>query len=101
MRLKLHQDIQIFLYPTYNAAFICTFALLIQNIKSCLVLWCSKISTKDWNIFLTFLDEVAPLVYKNNLRIILGSKSEKFKNIEAQKTIKYAIVIQSLVNKYI
>ena len=42
---------------------------------------------KDWNTFLKFLGEVIPLVFKNKLRIILGSKSDKFKNIEAQKKL--------------
>ena len=102
MRIKLHQDIRISLYPTYNTAFRCTFALLIQNIKSCLVLWCSKTLTKDWNIFVKFLDEVAPLVFKNNLRMIVGSKSEKFKNIEIQKTIRYSYkAIESIVLLFI
>ena len=41
-------------------------------------------------MFLKFLVGVAPLVFKNNLRIILGSKSEKFKNIEALKKVKYS-----------
>ena len=45
---------------------------------------------KDWNILLKFLGEVTPLVFKNNFRIILGSKSEKFKNIEARKKIRYS-----------
>ena len=40
---------------------------------------------KDWNIFLKFLGEVTRLVFKNNLRIILGSKSEKFKNVKDWK----------------
>jgi len=35
---------------------------------------------KDWNIFLKVLGKDTPLVFS---RIILGSKSEKFKRIEA------------------
>ena len=30
------------------------------------------------NILLSFSDEVAPFKFKNNLEIILGSKSEKY-----------------------
>ena len=45
---------------------------------------------RDWNIFLTFLSEVTPLVFKNNLKINLGSKSEKFKNIETWKKVRYS-----------
>ena len=41
---------------------------------------------KDWNILLKFLGKVAP--FKNRLRIILGSKSEKFKNLEARKKVR-------------
>ena len=40
---------------------------------------------KDWDIFLKYLGEVKPLVIKNNLKVILGSKSENFKNIKAGK----------------
>ena len=40
---------------------------------------------KVWNIFLKFLGEVKPLVIKNNLRIILCSKSEKCKSIEGRE----------------
>ena len=36
-------------------------------------------------MFLKFLGEVTPLVFKNNLRIILRFKSEKFMNIEARR----------------
>ena len=32
------------------------------------------------------------MVSKNNLRIILGSKSEKFKNNEAQKKFGYSYI---------
>ena len=45
---------------------------------------------KDWNMSLKFLGEVTPLLLKNNLRIILGSKSEKFKNLEAQQKGRYS-----------
>ena len=38
-------------------------------------------------IFLKVLGEVTPLALKNNLRIILGSKSEKFENIAAWKKL--------------
>ena len=34
------------------------------------------------------LTPMLPLVFKNDLRIILGSKSEKFKNIEARKKVE-------------
>ena len=46
---------------------------------------------KDLNIFLEFLGEITPLVFKNNLRIILGSKSEKLKNVETQKKLSILI----------
>ena len=36
-------------------------------------------------MFLRFLDKATPLVFKNSLRIILGSKSENFKNAEARQ----------------
>ena len=45
---------------------------------------------KDWNIFLKFLGEVARLIFKYNLSIILCSKSEKFFNVEALKKIRYS-----------
>ena len=45
---------------------------------------------KDWNIFLEFLGEVTLLVFKNNLRIILGSKSEEVKDIEAKEKVSYS-----------
>ena len=35
-----------------------------------------------------FLGEVIPLVIKNTLRKILGSKSEKFKKIEARPKVR-------------
>ena len=54
------------------------FPLLIQNIKSCLVLKCIKTSTKI-GIF--------SLRYKSNLKVILGSKSETIKNIKARQKL--------------
>ena len=42
-----------------------------------------KSINKDWNIFLKFLGEVKHMLFRSNLRMILGSESEKFKNIEA------------------
>ena len=41
---------------------------------------------KDLSIFISYLDE--PFKFKNKSIIILGSKPEKFKNIEAQQTIR-------------
>ena len=41
---------------------------------------------EDLNTFLLFSDEVRLFKFKNNLRIILGSKIEEFKNIEARKS---------------
>ena len=38
---------------------------------------------KDLITLLSFSNEVTPFKFKNNLRIILGSKLEKFVNIEA------------------
>ena len=42
-----------------------------------------KSINKDWNIFLKFLGEVKHMLFRSNLRMILGSEAEKFKNIEA------------------
>ena len=42
-----------------------------------------KKTNKDWNICLKFVGKATHLVLKNNLRIILGSELEKFKNIKA------------------
>ena len=39
-------------------------------------------------MFLKFSDEAKLLVFENNLRIILSSKSGKFTNIEARKTVR-------------
>ena len=39
---------------------------------------------KNLNIFLRFSDKVTPLTVKNNFKILLGSKPDKFKNIEVQ-----------------
>ena len=39
--------------------------------------------------------EAAPLVLEDDLRIILGSKSKKFKKIEAGRNIRYRITILS------
>ena len=38
-------------------------------------------------MILRALGKVVPLEFKNNLRIILGSKSQTFKNIEALKKL--------------
>ena len=43
-------------------------------LHSCMI---QKIVKYDWNIFFKYLGEVTTLVLKNNLRMILGSKSEK------------------------
>ena len=45
---------------------------------------------KDWNIFLECLGEVIPLAFKNNLRIILGSKLEEVKDVEAKEKVSYS-----------
>ena len=42
---------------------------------------------KDFNAFFSLSDEVTPSKFKNNLRIILGSKPERFKNNEAQEKL--------------
>ena len=44
-------------------------------------------NNKDLNLFLSFPDQATPLILTNNLRIILGSKPEKFKNIKARKKL--------------
>ena len=45
---------------------------------------------KDLNIFLSFPGQATPLTLKNNLRIILGLKPERFKNNEAQQKGRYS-----------
>ena len=42
---------------------------------------------KDLNILLSFSGQITPLTHKTNLRIILGPKLEKFKNIKARKQL--------------
>ena len=46
--------------------------------KSCLVLKCNKASTKIGIFFLK---------YESNFKVILGSKSETFKNMKAQQKL--------------
>ena len=70
----------------HYTTFRCTFALSVENTNYCLV-YDVAIVNKDLNIFLKLLDEVMHLVFKNNLRTTLRSKSEKFKNIEARKNL--------------
>ena len=41
-------------------------------------------------MFLKFLGEVTSLVFRNDLRIILDSKSEKLKNIEAPNKCRHS-----------
>ena len=41
---------------------------------------------EDLNTFLLFSGEVTLFKFKNNLRIILVSKLEEFKNIDARKS---------------
>ena len=45
---------------------------------------------KDFNKFFSFSDDVTPFKYRKNLRIILRSKPEKFKNIEAHQKARYS-----------
>jgi len=42
---------------------------------------------KDLNTFLSLSDEVTPFKFKNNFKMISGSKPEKFENIETQKNV--------------
>ena len=42
---------------------------------------------KDLHIFPSFPDQSFPLTLKSNLRIVLGSNPENFKNIEARKNL--------------
>ena len=42
---------------------------------------------KDFNTFLSFSDKATPFKLQNNLRIILNSKPEEFKNIEARQKL--------------
>ena len=55
-----------------------------------LFLWWNSILTKIWVFFFDLRADLHPVSLKNNLRIILGSKSENFKNIEGQGKIRYA-----------
>ena len=50
-------------------------------------------------MLLKLLGEVTPLVFKNNLRIILDSTSEKFKNIEALQIVRYTFFYKKKVYK--
>ena len=85
--LTLHHDIRIFCM-----AFIILLSNVLLGTKYKLLpsfmMW--QNINKDWNIFLNFFGEVTPLVFKNNLRIILGSQSEKFTNIEARKKFRHS-----------
>ena len=45
---------------------------------------------KDRNILLSLPVQVTSLTFKNNLRIVLGSKREKFKNNEARQKYRYS-----------
>ena len=47
---------------------------------------------KGLNRLLSFSDGAKPFKFKNNLRIILGPKPERFKNIETSK--KFGILTQ-------
>ena len=44
---------------------------------------------KDLNVLLSFSVEVTPWTIKNNFEIILGSKANGFKNIEARKKLAF------------
>ena len=48
---------------------------------------------RDLNVFRSFSDEVTSFKFKNNLRIILGSKLEKVKSIEALLKADYSYKI--------
>ena len=79
------------LHHSYNTAFRYTLALSIQKINSYLVLLCSETSKKFGIYSLNFsVGEVTSLVFENTLRNILGSKSEKIKNIEARNKFRYS-----------
>ena len=49
---------------------------------------------KDFHILLSFPDQATPWKLQNNIRIILGSKPENFKNIEAQKKCVIGLLLR-------
>ena len=51
---------------------------------------------KVLNIIFSLSDEVTPLTLETNIRIMLGWKPAKFNNIDAQKEIKVAILINKV-----
>ena len=56
------------------------------------------IINKDWNMILKFLGKVKLLVFKNNLRIILGSIQEKCKNMKLGEKICIFIKIECIAS---
>jgi len=54
---------------------------------------------KDLNTFLSLSDEVTPFKFKNNFKMISGSKPEKFENIETQKM--FGVLIKSVYLSYL
>jgi len=82
-----------FVYSSHSNACRLTFALSISYLLIYSRFFCFMIKwyiSKDLHIFLRLLDNVLPLVLKNNLRIIYGLKAETFKNIMAQRKVKYS-----------
>ena len=74
------------MYLSYNGAFRLMFDKSIQYLFFLVLFMISYDINKDFNISLSFPDQATPLTFKNNLRIILSSKIEKFKNIETRKS---------------
>ena len=71
------------MYPGYNVIFRLTFGQSIQYLLFLVLFICFTINYdigKEFNVVLSFPDQATPLTLKNNLKIILGSNPEKFKN---------------------
>ena len=89
--LKLHQD-RIFAYSSYSNVCRLTFALSVLYLLFCstFALLYNKVIRQQKLEYILLIFKVIPLTFKNNLRTISGSKSEKFKNIEAQQKATYS-----------
>ena len=88
--LKLHQDKRIFgiLAIVLHSDILC---IIDTKYKSLLgFVRCIKTSTKIVMYSINFCCIFVLLVLKNNLRIILGSKSEKFRNIEVLQKVRHS-----------
>ena len=87
----VNQNFRIFAYSSYSS--VCRFTLhyryiIYYSVPPLIWFMMNGKIKKHLNIFLWFSDDVTPLTLKNNLRIILDSKPEKFKNIDARNNVK-------------